>query len=237
MKHYYIIRFQESGAYSPPFDSEKAAMEYIIDNGYNFKKKEKEKAFTTFFVSGGKGNYKLIKNHYQKCKEIPGYEKQFYKDLYCDPPFDLEPPKPQIANDPEFEEQDNYGLWGKDFKNLIDNSLYNKNTKAKKKYTKKYTKKDTKKHSYYIYDKGKLGEKKKFDNLTQLSDYLMNKQAFIVSMKEISPMTSYIWIVHYEDVITFLPDSKIVKRFEEIIENRINKFDYSEDDPYEHLEI
>jgi len=65
----------------------------------------------------------------------------------------------------------------------------------------------------------------------------MNKQAFIVSMKEISPVTSYIWIVYYEDVVKFLPDSKIVKRFEEIIENRINKFDYSEDDPYEHLEI
>ena len=56
-------------------------------------------------------------------------------------------------------------------------------------------------------------------------------------MKEISPVTSYIWIVYYEDVVKFLPDSKIVKRFEEIIENRINKFDYSEDDPYEHLEI
>ena len=233
MNYYYIIKFQGTGAYSTPFDTEEAAMEYIIDNGYNFKKKEKTKAFTTLFVSGDKGDYKVIKNHYQKCKEIPGYEEKFYKDLYGPETYGLEPPKPQIANEPEFEEENNYGLWGKDFKDLIDNALNNKHTKAKK----KYTKKDTKKHSYYIYDKGTLGEKKKFDNLTQLSDYLMNKQAFIISMKEISPVTSYIWIVYYEDVVKSLPDSKIVKRFEEIVENRINKFDCSEDDPYEHLEI
>jgi len=249
----YIIKFlgDISTAYSTPFDTEAAAMEFIIDNGYNFKKKETENnGDITLVVSSGKGDYTVIKNHFQKMKEIPGYADNWYANQ----------PKPEdfiteaIANDPEILDDDwdladeetfkwpkstehddaqdaaNWGGKFKDFKDFI-----NKEVKKNKKASKKKAKSSG--QIYYIYNKGKLAQKKRFDSMTELSEFIEEKNYFIVALKQISQKTSYIWVVHHDDIIPFLSDSKILKRFEEIIEKRARGFDYSEDNPYEHIEL
>ena len=231
----HLIKIENTNGYanSTAFTSEKEAMAYILNNGYHFlKAKESHDGKKVIdYVKKQKNDWKVIKNHHQKMKEIPGYAKEF-NNYYKSTPTarKLEPAQPICDDEWDDEDTNAESLWPKDFFKFL-------NEEFKKNNIKKIIPSDPDSAKYYIYNKGKLAKMIKATGIHALTEWLEEHQAFIISIDKKSKSLYYVYICHSEDIARFLPDKLVIKRFEEIVNARgMNCINFDEDD-YEHLEL
>lgn len=261
----HIIKFDKedpNGLNKILFQSKNAAIEYILEKGWNLKKikitqDEYQNTYYTLPHDKKEPDWKIVKNHFQKIKEIPGYKEEWFnknQNMYqpakakhieynnSDHPKYSHYPNEKLYEDwtnkktnTDFLYKETYNIEWEPFFKAVEEEL--EKNKLKQKHNAGYNYNYNSKIKYQVYNKGKLENSVLLNNMQELLDWTKKEQAFIVDVEIVKESLYHVWIMHKEDLAQLLPERLIVQRFEDIINRRPKGKEINEHNPYKDIEL